>query len=174
MSREEINAFLGAGTVYQGKLTFQGAVRVDGVFSGEISSEGALIACLLYTSVWLLFAGGECLAAFFVLCSRILGRRRSFAIAGTFLAGAAAAFSYLMFLILLWSLLRGEQAPGGMGVPPGADALSILKGLVAVSYTHLPHVRFAVRAMRHQVSGRSVQGGRNHLPQEYLWFRFSA
>lgn len=35
-----------------------------------------------------------------------------------------------MFLILLWSLLRGEQAPGGMGVPPGADALSILKGLV--------------------------------------------
>ena len=44
MSREEINAFLGAGTVYQGKLTFQGAVRVDGVFSGEISSEGALIA----------------------------------------------------------------------------------------------------------------------------------
>ena len=44
VSREEINAFLGAGTVYQGKLTFQGAVRVDGVFSGEISSEGALIA----------------------------------------------------------------------------------------------------------------------------------
>ena len=44
MSREEINAFLGAGTVYQGKLTFQGAVRVDGVFSGEITSEGALIA----------------------------------------------------------------------------------------------------------------------------------
>ena len=44
MSREEINAFLGAGTVYQGKLTFQGAVRVDGVFSGEIVSDGALIA----------------------------------------------------------------------------------------------------------------------------------
>lgn len=44
MSREEINAFLGAGTVYQGKLTFQGAVRVDGVFSGEITSDGALIA----------------------------------------------------------------------------------------------------------------------------------
>ena len=44
MSREEINAFLGAGTVYPCKLTFQGAVRVDGVFSGEISSEGALIA----------------------------------------------------------------------------------------------------------------------------------
>lgn len=44
MSREEINAFLGAGTVYQGKLTFQGAVRVDGMFSGEITSDGALIA----------------------------------------------------------------------------------------------------------------------------------
>lgn len=44
MSREEINAFLGAGTAYQGKLTFQGAVRVDGMFSGEITSDGSLIA----------------------------------------------------------------------------------------------------------------------------------
>ncbi len=44
MSKEEINAFLGAGTVYEGKLTFQGAVRVDGHFSGEITSDGALIA----------------------------------------------------------------------------------------------------------------------------------
>lgn len=44
VSREEINAFLGAGTVYQGKLTFQGAVRVDGMFNGEISSDGSLIA----------------------------------------------------------------------------------------------------------------------------------
>ena len=43
MSREEINAFLGAGTAYQGKLTFQGAVRVDGMFSGEITSDGSLI-----------------------------------------------------------------------------------------------------------------------------------
>lgn len=44
VSREEINAFLGAGTAYQGKLTFQGAVRVDGMFSGEITSDGSLIA----------------------------------------------------------------------------------------------------------------------------------
>ena len=43
MSKDEINAFLGEGTVYEGKLQFQGAVRVDGVFSGEITSEGALI-----------------------------------------------------------------------------------------------------------------------------------
>lgn len=43
MSKEEINAFLGAGTVYNGKLAFQGAVRIDGEFTGEISSEGALI-----------------------------------------------------------------------------------------------------------------------------------
>lgn len=43
MSKDEINAFLGAGTVYEGKLTFQGAVRVDGTFSGEIFSDGALI-----------------------------------------------------------------------------------------------------------------------------------
>ena len=44
MSKEEINAFLGSGTVYEGKLCFQGAVRIDGSFSGEIVSEGALIA----------------------------------------------------------------------------------------------------------------------------------
>ena len=43
MSKEEINAFLGAGTVYQGRLTFQGAVRIDGSFSGEVFSEGSLI-----------------------------------------------------------------------------------------------------------------------------------
>lgn len=44
MSKEEINAFLGSGTAYEGKLTFQGAVRIDGSFNGEIVSEGALIA----------------------------------------------------------------------------------------------------------------------------------
>lgn len=43
MSKEEINAFLGAGTVYNGRLAFQGAVRIDGEFTGEVLSEGALI-----------------------------------------------------------------------------------------------------------------------------------
>ena len=43
MGKEEINAFLGAATVYTGKLCFQGAVRVDGVFNGEIESDGILI-----------------------------------------------------------------------------------------------------------------------------------
>ncbi len=43
MGRDEINAFLGAGTTYQGKLNFQGSVRVDGNFIGEILSEGTLI-----------------------------------------------------------------------------------------------------------------------------------
>jgi len=43
MSKEEINAFLGAGTVYQGRLSFQGAVRIDGSFSGEVHSDGSLI-----------------------------------------------------------------------------------------------------------------------------------
>ncbi len=43
MSKDEINAFLGAGTVYEGKLSFKGSVRIDGTFSGEISSEGSLI-----------------------------------------------------------------------------------------------------------------------------------
>ncbi len=43
MARDEINAFLGAGTNYNGKLHFQGAVRIDGNFNGEISSDGTLV-----------------------------------------------------------------------------------------------------------------------------------
>jgi len=43
MARDEINAFLGAGTNYQGKLHFQGAVRIDGSFRGEVSSDGTLV-----------------------------------------------------------------------------------------------------------------------------------
>lgn len=43
MGRDEINAFLGSGTTYQGKLNFQGSVRVDGNFIGEIQSDGTLI-----------------------------------------------------------------------------------------------------------------------------------
>ncbi len=43
MSKDEINAFLGAGTVYEGKLTFQGSVRIDGAYTGHIISEGSLI-----------------------------------------------------------------------------------------------------------------------------------
>ncbi|XXJ18235.1 bactofilin family protein [Desulfovibrio caledoniensis] len=43
MARDEINAFLGAGTNYHGKLHFQGAVRIDGNFEGEVVSEGTLV-----------------------------------------------------------------------------------------------------------------------------------
>ncbi len=43
MARDEINAFLGVGTNYQGKLHFQGAVRIDGSFHGEIVSDGVLV-----------------------------------------------------------------------------------------------------------------------------------
>ncbi len=43
MSKDEINAFLGAGTSYEGKLQFQGAVRIDGKFLGQIDSDGTLI-----------------------------------------------------------------------------------------------------------------------------------
>ncbi len=43
MSKDEINAFLGAGTVYEGKLTFKGSVRIDGTYTGQIHSEGSLI-----------------------------------------------------------------------------------------------------------------------------------
>lgn len=44
MAKDDINAFLGAGTIFNGTLNFQGAVRIDGVYSGEINSDGLLIA----------------------------------------------------------------------------------------------------------------------------------
>jgi cytoskeletal protein CcmA (bactofilin family) len=40
---DEINAFLGKDTEFEGKLSFTGAVRLDGKFSGEIFSSGTLI-----------------------------------------------------------------------------------------------------------------------------------
>lgn len=43
MAKDEINAFLGVGTTYRGRLDFTGSVRVDGVFEGEIESEGTLV-----------------------------------------------------------------------------------------------------------------------------------
>jgi cytoskeletal protein CcmA (bactofilin family) len=42
-SKEQINAFLGKDTEFEGKLSFVGAVRVDGNFKGEILTEGTLI-----------------------------------------------------------------------------------------------------------------------------------
>ena len=43
MGKDEINAFLGAGTNYNGRLHFQGSVRIDGNFSGEVESDGTLV-----------------------------------------------------------------------------------------------------------------------------------
>ncbi len=43
MAKDEINAFMGMGTSYHGKLEFKGTVRIDGEFEGEIESEGTLI-----------------------------------------------------------------------------------------------------------------------------------
>ncbi|RLB44353.1 MAG: polymer-forming cytoskeletal protein [Deltaproteobacteria bacterium] len=42
-TREEMNAFLGEGTEFEGKLSFTGSVRLDGRFKGEIFSEGTLV-----------------------------------------------------------------------------------------------------------------------------------
>lgn len=39
----EINALLGRGTEYEGKLVFEGRVRIDGRFVGEIHSDDMLI-----------------------------------------------------------------------------------------------------------------------------------
>ena len=43
MAKDDITAFLGSGTVYNGHLSFVGSVRIDGQFTGEIKSEGTLI-----------------------------------------------------------------------------------------------------------------------------------
>lgn len=43
LEREEVNAFLGNETSFEGKLNYSGAVRLDGRFKGEIHSEDVLI-----------------------------------------------------------------------------------------------------------------------------------
>ncbi len=41
-TRSGLNAFLGKGCIYEGKLTFEGTVRIDGKFTGEIFSNDTL------------------------------------------------------------------------------------------------------------------------------------
>jgi cytoskeletal protein CcmA (bactofilin family) len=42
-SKEEISAYLGKETVFEGKMTFEGIFRLDGKFVGEIFESGTLI-----------------------------------------------------------------------------------------------------------------------------------
>ncbi len=39
----ELNALLGRGSEFEGKLTFEGQVRIDGKFSGQITSKDILV-----------------------------------------------------------------------------------------------------------------------------------
>jgi len=39
----QMNAFLGKDTVFEGKLSFTGSVRLDGDFKGEVLTEGTLV-----------------------------------------------------------------------------------------------------------------------------------
>jgi len=41
--KEDIHTLLGWGTEFEGKLIFEGAVRVDGKFTGEVHSTGIFI-----------------------------------------------------------------------------------------------------------------------------------
>jgi len=41
----ELNALLGKGSQFEGKLIFEGTVRIDGKFAGEILSTDTLIIC---------------------------------------------------------------------------------------------------------------------------------
>jgi cytoskeletal protein CcmA (bactofilin family) len=43
LERREVNAFMGAETFFEGKLTYTGAVRLDGRFKGVIRSDDTLI-----------------------------------------------------------------------------------------------------------------------------------
>lgn len=43
MDATEITALLGRGTRFEGKLSFEGRVRIDGMFKGEIKSNDTLI-----------------------------------------------------------------------------------------------------------------------------------
>lgn len=40
---EDIKAFLGQGAEFEGKMIFEGSVRIDGVFRGEIHGRGSLV-----------------------------------------------------------------------------------------------------------------------------------
>ena len=42
-NEDEVKAFLGKGTEFDGKLMFDGSVRIDGDFKGEILGGGTLI-----------------------------------------------------------------------------------------------------------------------------------
>jgi len=42
-SSEEISAYLGKETVFEGKMTFEGVFRLDGKFDGEIFESGTLV-----------------------------------------------------------------------------------------------------------------------------------
>jgi cytoskeletal protein CcmA (bactofilin family) len=42
-NRDQINAFLGKDTEFEGKLSFTGTVRIDGRFKGDILAKGTLI-----------------------------------------------------------------------------------------------------------------------------------
>lgn len=42
-SATDANAILGKGAEFEGKLAFEGTVRIDGKFSGEINSAGTLV-----------------------------------------------------------------------------------------------------------------------------------
>lgn len=43
MSGSEINAVLGRGASFEGKLSFDGTVRIEGAFSGEIHTPDTLV-----------------------------------------------------------------------------------------------------------------------------------
>src|SRR5690606_23096126 len=43
MSTSDTTTILGPGSAFEGKLTFEGTVRIDGEFSGEIHTRGPLI-----------------------------------------------------------------------------------------------------------------------------------
>ena len=94
-------------------LLWGAALCADAYFHGRMDS----VASTLSRPLWLIFVGGECLAAVLVLCSFLAGKRRVPAFLGALLGGCVAVCSYLIFILLLWSFLRGEALPGNSLLP---------------------------------------------------------
>lgn len=42
-SKKTISAFLGTGTRFEGRLSFEGTIRIDGQFKGDIRAAGTLV-----------------------------------------------------------------------------------------------------------------------------------
>lgn len=123
MSKDEVNAYMGARTAYQGKLTFQGTVHVDGMFSGEISSDGILRAGKDAVIEGTLDVGELELAGTFT--GEVHAKHRVLVHSGGVLNGTIVSPVLVVEegAVLEGTLHMRETAEGDRPLPEGAEAL---------------------------------------------------